>query len=419
MRILLVSEDIPYANMGGLAKHVLGLARALRAAGHEVDLLGGSQHPLSVAGDEGEFGGRFFGELSGHLAGWKESSLGLLLPPKRPWIARHFAAAVMRHAGNYDVVHYHGHVPNLGRYLPAQLNFVQTRHDQGGDCVKHTRFRDDAICTATEPGDCAACFNAQPNALQRAVSRKAVIRYRHEVAESLLLHKTVFVSDMLRNNLKRTLGQASRGVTIHNFADRASIDAASAATQPPPQSDTLQILVVGKISAAKGTAALLHTLAPQLPARMHVALVGDGPAEAALRATYAGQPAIHFHGWCSAHKTLHMTAAAHAVVIPSLWEEPFGTTILEGLLMGKPTFALAHGGTPEIARYAHQPQQLRLHATLASLAQDLVAHERFPDYGLAPAGLGDVKSIVEQLLQVYRWPPGKLGTLNQQEAMWH
>lgn len=55
MRILLVSEDIPYPNMGGLAKHVLNLARALVRAGHQVDLLGNADNPIEVCGDEGIF----------------------------------------------------------------------------------------------------------------------------------------------------------------------------------------------------------------------------------------------------------------------------------------------------------------------------------------------------------------------------
>lgn len=419
MRILLVSEDIPYPNMGGLAKHVLGLARALRRAGHEVDLLGGSQHPLSVAGAEGEFGGRFFGELDGHLAGWKEIRLGMLLPPKRTWMARHFAGIILRHAADYDVVHYHGHLPNLGGFIPATVNFVQTRHDQGSDCVRHTRFRDDGVCNSTVAEDCASCFNSRPNIIQRAVSRSAVLRFRSEVGQGLRRHKTVFVSDMLQHNLARTLGATAFGVTIHNFADRASIDAVSRASRPPLQTERLQVVLAGKISPAKGTAAFLHTLAPVLPPRMQVSIIGDGPSEAALRAEFTAQPQIAFHGWCSPALTLQMTAAAHAVVVPSVWEEPFGTTILEGLLLGKPTFALARGGTPEMRRYAASNEQLRLHASITDLVQDLVAHEHFVDYGLAPPGLGDVQPVMEQLLQVYRQPAGKTTQITQEkEAAW-
>ena len=44
-------------------------------AEHEVDLLGGDQHPIEVAGEEGQFGGRFFGELHGHLAYGKKAIL--------------------------------------------------------------------------------------------------------------------------------------------------------------------------------------------------------------------------------------------------------------------------------------------------------------------------------------------------------
>ena len=153
MRVLLVSEDIPYPNMGGLAKHVLNLAHALVRAGHVVDLLGGDQHPLEAAGDEGKFGGRFFGELNGHLAGWKEIQLGLYLPPKRTWLARRFARIIMRHAPDYDVVHYHGHVPNVALFIPEDVNFVQTRHDHGSECLAHTRFRDDAICESIDAAD--------------------------------------------------------------------------------------------------------------------------------------------------------------------------------------------------------------------------------------------------------------------------
>jgi len=178
MRILIVCEDIPYPSMGGLAKHALNLARALVRAGHQVDLLGGNQHPISVCGEEGRFGGRFFGELSGQHAGWKEIRLGMFMPPKRTAIAKHFAKIILRHAPRYDVIHYHGHVPNVARFLPPELNFVQTRHDQGSDCFRHTRFRDGKVCESTDPAECARCIHPAPNALQRAVPKNAVVRFR-------------------------------------------------------------------------------------------------------------------------------------------------------------------------------------------------------------------------------------------------
>lgn len=404
MRILIVSEDIPYPNMGGLAKHALNLARALVRAGHDVDLLGTDEHPIDVCGEEGRFGGRFFGELHGQHAGWKEISFGMFIPPKRPAIARRFAKIIMRHAPRYDVVHYHGHIPNVARYLPAHVNFVQTRHDQGSDCFRHTRFRDGDICASLDPTDCASCIRPQPNALQRAVSRAAVVRFRREVAESFRMHKTVFVSDMLLRNIARTLGPGPWGTTVHNFVDRPELERIREAAKALPASSDFQVFIAAKLYPAKGVRQFLAALAPHLPPRMRVTVAGDGSEEQQLRTEFESSQ-IQFLGWCSPARTLTLAATCTAVVVPSVWEEPCATTVLEGLFLGKPTFALRRGGTPELAIYAADPGQLRLHADMASLVADLVSFDPATAYGSAPEGLGSADSAVQQLLQIYRLPP--------------
>jgi glycosyltransferase involved in cell wall biosynthesis len=405
MRILIVSEDIPYPSMGGLAKHALNLARALVRAGHEVDILGGDQHPIDVAGDEGRFGGRFYGELNGHLVGWKERSLGMYLPPKRSWLARRFARIILRHAPGYDVIHYHGHVPNLARYLPEDINFVQTRHDQGSDCLAHVRFCHGRICESTDPAECASCVTPQPNALQRAVSTRAVIRFRREVAESFRRHKTIFVSDKLQRNLSRTLGPGPSGATVHNFVDTERLMEARSAAKWVRRTEEFEVFIAAKLYAAKGIELFLRELVPFLPAGMRVTIAGDGQDEARLRAEFESSQ-VRFLGWCTPEKTLKMAAASNAVVVPSILEESCPTTVLEGLLLGKPTFALALGGTPELDIYAASPDQLRLHPDMQSLVRDLVTFEPRPDYGVIPDGSGGADSAVRQLLHIYGLPPG-------------
>jgi glycosyltransferase involved in cell wall biosynthesis len=410
MRILIVSEDIPYPNMGGLAKQALKLARALLRAGHEVDILGGDQHPIDVAGEEGNFGGRFFGGLNGHMAGWKESRLGMYLPPKRTWLARRFARIILRHAPGYDAVHYHGHVPNLARFLPEDLNFVQTRHDQGSDCLAHVRFRDGEICASTDPAECASCITPHPNALQRAVSTRAVIRFRREVAESFRRHKTVFVSDMLQRNFARSMGPGPWGATVHNFVDVASLKQARESAKSLAASGGFTIFFAGKLYPAKGIELFLRELVPHLRPDMRVTVAGDGPAEAQLRAEFEDER-IRFLGWCTPEKTLRMAAASNAVVVPSILEEAFGVSTLEGLLLGKPTFALARGATPELSIYAASPEQLRLHADMRSLVKDLVSFEPRRDYGPAQDELAGADRAVRQLLHIYRLPPGAFSQL--------
>lgn len=403
MRILIVSEDIPYPNMGGLAKHALNLARALVRAGHTVDLLGCDEHPIDVCGEEGQFGGRFFGELSGHHAGWKEISFGMFMPPKRSSIARNFAEIILRHAPNYDVIHYHGHIPNVAGYLPPDLNFVQTRHDQGSDCFRHTRFRDGAVCDSIDPVDCANCITPTPNLVQRTVSKAAVVRFRREVAESFRSHKTVFVSDMLLRNFARTAGPGAWGTTVHNFVDRHALEKVRAEASLQPPREGFHVFIAAKLYPAKGVTSFLQALAPRMPKSMQVTIAGDGPEEKTLRDRF-GSDQIKLLGWCAPESTLKLAATANAVVVPSVWEEPCATTVLEGLFLGKPTFALRRGGTPELAAYAAAPGQLRLHDDMSSLVDDLVNFDPRTTYGFAPPGLGCADRAAQQLLEIYRLP---------------
>ena len=402
MRILIVSEDVPYAAMGGLAKHALNLARALTRAGHTVDFLGGTQHPIEVAGAEGEFGGRFIGALSGHLAGWKERSLGVYIPYKRSWLARRFARTIARYALGYDVVHYHGHVPNLARYLPIGINFIQTRHDQGSDCLRHTRFRNGEVCTSTDPKDCAGCITPKPNGLQRAVSAIAVRRFRQEVAESFQACQTVFVSDMLRRNFCRSQGERNWGIVIHNFIDPDLLGKAASQPLRLPDAAPIEVIVAGKLYPAKGIDQLIELFARVQPAGFRLLVVGDGPQLVELKARFAS-PSIRFLGWRDGLETLRLTAGADLVVVPSVCEESCATTVLEGLLLGKPTFALARGGTSELACYASDPQQLRLYPGLPQLVE---AFARFT----APLhralslldGTGSAARAVELLMPIYQ-----------------
>jgi glycogen(starch) synthase len=405
MRILMVSEDVPAPAMGGLARHALTLARALVRAGHEVDFLGSGEVPLEAAAGEADFGGRFIGELRGHYSGWKEVRLGMYMPPRRSWLARNLARSIMRHARAYDVVHYHGHIPNVALHIPQDINFVQTRHDQGSECLLNTRFARGQVCTTTNPMACGGCRTANPNPVQSLVSAVAVNIYRREVAQAFRRHKTVFVSDMLRFNFTRVMGAEPWGVTVHNFIDRDTL-LQSWREAPARDDGKLSLFMAGKLYAAKGIEAFLRELAPRLSQQVTLTIAGDGDDLARLRAEFASEQ-VRFLGWCSQEQVLQHTAAAHAVIVPSVWEEPCATTILEALALGRATFALARGGTPELRRYA-APGQLRLFPDMSSLVTAALAYQPGTTYPPISAEAG-VERAVQSLLTLYRLPPGSFG----------
>lgn len=398
MRILLVSEDVPRPWPGGLAKQAVRLGNALLERGHAVTLMG-LAGPFDYAQCEVGFNGAYIAGFDFKGCGWKEHALGAFLPYRRSFAARRIARAILARAHEFDVVHYHGHYPMLGRYLPPQLNFVQTRHDHGSECIIHLRFRHGLPCTATDPRECAECATAKPTLLQREISAAAVRQYRRHAAEAFGRHKTIFVSDFLRRSFDRVVpGERSRTTfVVHNFLDLKSLP-----QRPPPAiraGSPRRIVIAARLDEAKGVEAFLEALSRLRPGRLAVDIVGDGPRREPAERRFASS-AVRFLGWCSERQTVQHVLASDALVMPSILEEPFGLSTLEGLALGKPVFALALGGTPEVRRYERWDGQLALFGSMAELVCAL-ADRALP---LAPSYRefeGDAARALPRVLAVY------------------
>jgi glycosyltransferase involved in cell wall biosynthesis len=281
------------------------------------------------------------------------------------------------------------------------MNFVQTRHDQGSECVTHLRFRQEHVCETRDVRDCAACIHPAPNSLRRTVSGLAVRRYRSEAAESFARHKTVFVSDFLRRAFLRSVPDAdlSRACVIHNFV-RYPFLLEHAAAAGGVQAG--EVMLVGRIDSGKGFGEFLAQVQGWLPPHARVTIVGDGPLRASLEAKYA-RPQVRFLGWQPYDEVIRMSARSHVLVVPSVCEEACSTTVLEALALGKPCLALARGGTPELAAYQYYDGQLQLAETMPRLVERLVGMlGRAPVTVPLPDSFAmDVSRAIPRLLDLY------------------
>lgn len=401
MRILLVSEDLPVLNLGGAGRHAVLLGNALIGAGHEVEMLG----RLRAQGVEGnnDFGGPLHCGINMKGAGWQEHRFGAFLPYRREFVARRVWQAIERLGpSRFDVIHYHGHHYALGAVVPPSLPFVQTVHDQGAECLTLTRFRHGLPCTATEPAECAGCATPRPHALQRILSAAAVRRHRDMSARAFAAHEVIFVSEFLHRRFETHARppQPLRAQVVHNFTDLRRVAELAAARGPAATNPRRVALLVGRIDEAKGFGAFLDAVPDALLQRWGLRVVGDGPLRAALQERH-GPRGVEFTGVLPLAEVYRETLTADACIVPSIWEEPCGTTILEALAFGKPVLALARGGTPELQRYERFAGQL----VLCDGVEDLVA--RLQQVALAPAAPGpcttspDVMQRLPDILDVY------------------
>ena len=410
MRILLVTEDIPVPTPGGAGKHAVLLGNSLIAAGHEVELLGRVRAP-GVEGNS-DFAGPLHCNISLRGTGWQEHRFGAFLPGRRNHIGRRIWSAV-RALGveRFDVIHYHGHHSAVGACVPASVNFVQTLHDQGSECITMTRFKNGQPCDAIDPRACASCATSRPNRLQTAISAAAVRRLRATSVKAFSKHETIFVSNFLERRFREHVQPtaALKSQVVHNFTDAAAMRQALAAATPPARATQRPVaLVVGRIDRTKGMAALLAALSQALVERFQWRIVGDGPARRELEAEHKHK-GIEFVGFLPQQRVYAETAAATVCVVPSLWEEAFGTTTLEALALGRPVFALRRGATPELARYGRYAGQLALSESIEELVAAIGAAS--VESAPRPTGVDDMADVLRRIpaiVDVYRRAAGSL-----------
>ena len=129
---------------------------------------------------------------------------------------------------------------------------------------------------------------------------------------------------------------------IHHFYDP------SGPVLPPAREG--HALFVGRLSGEKGVFQLLEAWRELRSGGKKLFIVGDGPERARLEnhARRRGLEGVVFTGFLNASEQKKIWEQALFSVVPSVWFEPFGMTVLEAWAMGRPVVANNTGAMPEL-----------------------------------------------------------------------
>ena len=352
MRIGIIS---PYSLSlpGGVQGQILGLARALRSAGHDVRVLGPCDGPPPDAG---------------------VTPLGNSVPTMA-----------------------NGSVAPIAPDPSAQLRTIRALRDEAFDVV-HVH---EPLCPG--PTQTAMFFKTAPlvGTFHAAGGSKAYTWFSPGVKWlSKKLDVRVAVSEDARAMAEHALGGSYtvlfNGVEIETF---------SKATPWPTEGPT--IFFIGRHEPRKGLAVLLEAMT-ELPSHVRLWIAGDGPETAMLSQRVAGDSRIQWLGRISDEEKAARLVAADAFCAPSLHGESFGVVLLEAMAADTPIVASDLPGYSNVARLGRDAllvtpgdsaglaEGLRRVLTDASLAAQLVAS------GGQRAQELSMERLAERHLELYR-----------------
>ncbi|MFH0837798.1 MAG: glycosyltransferase family 4 protein [Patescibacteria group bacterium] len=299
MQHILFYTDTP--NLGGAEKHMLLLAKYLNQKGVGVSLAYGRYSKIHKIHEE-------FARYCKQI---------FVLSTLHKHDPRHYSQLKKILSQNkFDLIHLHLWNPGSCRYAffaasASKVPIITTEHDP-----------------------------FELTGIKRLVKKSCLAKTARTIVISMDNFR--LLDEFYRYPEKR-LELVHNGIEIDRFLDNHD-----KAELPVPKGTQI-ITCVAELHHRKGHRYLLEAfkrLQTHVP-RLHLVLVGSGPADRELRDQYSQIPNIHFLGWRD--DIPQILKASDILVLPSL-KEAFGQVILEAMASGVITIATNNGGIPDIIK---------------------------------------------------------------------
>ncbi len=349
-----IAQVCPYSLTppGGVQAQVLGLARSLRALGHEVRVLAPCDGPPPDAGVT---------PLGKSVPLAANGSVAPIAPD--PACALRTMRALRDE--EFDVVHLHEPLvpgPTVTTLLVSDRPMVGTFHRAGAS----------AAYAALRP---IAKGLAKRLALRCAVSEDARATAHDAVGGD---YELVF-----------------NGIEVERFAKADVIEV-------PGRS----ILFVGRHEPRKGLATLLDAMS-HLPADVKLLVASDGVQTGELKQRHAGDARIQWLGRITDEEKAGYLRGVDAFCAPSISGESFGVVLLEAMAASVPIVASDLPGYRNVARPDEHAllvppgNPVALAAALTRILDDGALRRRLVDAGDARAEAFSMHSLAERYLDLY------------------
>lgn len=246
-----------------------------------------------------------------------------------------------------DLVHVHNLFPLFTASVPwramaREVPVVWTARNLRVTCIEGTHFRDGADCHLCRPGWRVPgvrhrCYRGSAGGSALVTGATSIFRRMARTRTT-----TIAISETMRAWLVDEAGFDPGRVHV-----KYNGVTAPAVPGDVPAGTGTTFLFVGKFAAYKGIDLLLDAWArvDHPHARLH--FLGDGPmAETVRRAT--ADPRITWGGLVPAVQVAKHIAEARAVIVPSVWAEPFGRVVAEAFALGRPVITTGRGALAEV-----------------------------------------------------------------------
>lgn len=301
-----------------------------------------------------------------------------------------------------DVVHIHNFFPLLTPAIHEAASehgsaVVQTLHNYRLLCAGALFLREGHVCEKCLHGSSLwgvihRCYRGSlPGSL--AVTRMQARAKRSEVWKRHV-HRFIALTEFAREKFIEGGLPAERIAVKPNFV-------------APPQGLTMLdrngAIYVGRLSVEKGVKLLLEAWRsfPHIP----LTIVGDGPERHELEAVAPAN--VTFTGALSGSEVRSRMAQAQCLIMPSIWYETFGLTIIEAFSVGTPVLASRLGAMAElidagVTGLTFEPNETHLIDAIRAAFSD---SDRLLEMGRAATGVYNArytpKANLAQLEKIY------------------